>query len=302
MRDPMMTMERGRGIWGQEVLVMSISTGAGSGFEEAGDARGTDEFRSFPTDSTERRITQIRKRVVREGTLALSMLEKALQALWKLDAAGARAVRLSDDEVDQEEIAIEQDCYELLALHRPFAHDFRQITFSLRVNADLERIADHASSIAKIVIRIREAVEKSSLPKGHIPQWPTALLELAQRVPAMGHETMRAILDEDEETARRLVAGDRTIDELEKRLFDEVRELIRLMGRDDAAVTIGMLTYRAGRELERVGDLLASTAEDVVYLKTGQIIRHEKRRVRNQMGPASSSGSSSGGSSGKDAG
>ena len=158
-------------------------------------------------------------------------------------------------------------------------HDFRSITFALRVNADLERVADHASSIAKVVQRIADARAGTPLPK-----WPTSLVELGQRVPAMCHETLRALMDEDEESARRLVAGDRIIDGLEKRLFDEVREMIRLMGvtpgiHDDRAVTIGMLTYRAGRELERIGDLMASTAEDVVYLKTGQIIRHEKRKA-----------------------
>ncbi len=236
----------------------------------------SEDARANVSDSTERKIVQIRRRLVREGTMAVSMLEGALAALWKLDVEAARNVRRADDQVDVEEVAIEQDCYELLALHRPFAHDFRSITFSLRVNADLERVADHASSIAKVVQRIAD-VSTMSVPPQPMPKWPTALVELGQRVPAMCHDTLRALMDEDVDLARRLVSGDKVIDELEKRLFEEVREMIRLMGRDDRAVTVGMLTYRAGRELERVGDLMASTAEDVVYLKTGQIIRHEKR-------------------------
>ncbi len=174
--------------------------------------------------------------------------------------------------MDNEEVAIEQECYELLALHRPFAHDFRQITFTLRVNADLERVADHASSIAKVVQKISDTAAGQSI------KWPTALTDLGQRVPALCHDTLRVLMDEDADAARKLVLGDKVIDDLEKRLFDEVRDMIRLMGRDDRAITIGMFTYRAGRELERVGDLMASTAEDIVYLKTGQIIRHEKRK------------------------
>ncbi|MFO0831194.1 MAG: phosphate signaling complex protein PhoU [Phycisphaerales bacterium] len=233
-----------------------------------------EELRFIPSDSTERKIEHIKRRLVREGTLAVSMLENALAALWKLDADAARNVRRTDDQVDVEEVAIEQECYELLALHRPFAHDFRQITFTLRVNADLERVADHASSIAKVVQKISDAAGPSQPVK-----WPTALTELGQRVPAMCHETLRALMDEDADAARRLVQGDKVIDELEKRLFEEVRDMIRIMGRDDRAITIGMFTYRAGRELERIGDLMASTAEDIVYLKTGQIIRHEKRKA-----------------------
>lgn len=232
-----------------------------------------EELRTLPPDSTERKIEHIKRRLVREGTMAVSMLESALAALWKLDADAARSVRRADDQVDVEEVAIEQECYELLALHRPFAHDFRQITFTLRVNADLERVADHASSIAKVVQKTSDAVGP-----GQSVKWPTALTDLGQRVPAMCHDTLRALMDEDADAARRLVSGDKIIDDLEKRLFDEVRDMIRLMGRDDRAITIGMFTYRAGRELERVGDLMASTAEDIVYLKTGQIIRHEKRK------------------------
>jgi phosphate transport system protein len=232
------------------------------------------DFRPVPSDSTERKIEQIKRRLVREGTMAVSMLESALGALWNLDAEAARNVRRADDQVDVEEVAIESECYELLALHRPFAHDFRQITFTLRVNADLERVADHASSIAKVVQKIGDAAGQ-----GQSVKWPTALTDLGQRVPAMCHQTLRVLMDEDEHGARALVQGDKVIDELEKRLFDEVRDMICLMGRDDRAITIGMFTYRAGRELERVGDLMASTAEDIVYLKTGQIIRHEKRRA-----------------------
>lgn len=227
----------------------------------------------MPADVTERRLIQLKRRLVREGTMALAMLEAALAALRTLDVPAARQVRRSDDQLDLEEVAIEQECYELLALHHPFARDFRLVAFCLRANADLERVGDHASSIAKLVVRMRDLT-----PAGTVPAWPTALLELSERVPAMSHQLLRAVLDEDVESARRLVVDDEVIDQLDRRLFDEVQELVRVQGRDASAVALGMLVYRAGRELERVGDLMASMAEDVVYLSTGQIIRHAKRR------------------------
>jgi len=225
--------------------------------------------------STERRIVALKRRLIREATLAISMLEGSLAALWTLDAQAAREVRLTDDNVDMEEVEIEQQCYELLALHHPFGRDFRVLVFILKVNAELERMADHASGIAKQVAKIQAA-----LAGGVPPAWPTALRELAERVPALSHELMRAVLDENEDAARRLVAADSTIDQLEKRLFDETQDFIKAQGRTDAALTVGMLIYRIGRELERVGDLMAGVAEDVVYVATGQIIRHEKRRKR----------------------
>jgi len=222
-------------------------------------------------NSTDARIVQLKRRLLREASLAISMLEYALDALWRLDLDKAMSIRLTDDRIDQEEVAIESECYEVLALHHPYARDFRLITFVLRVNGDLERVGDHASSICKVTRRIHAATG------GVTPVWPTALKELGERVPAMCHELMQAVLDEDVETARKLVASDRVIDELEKRLFEEAQEMIRKSPNDDSALAVGMLIYRLGRELERVGDIMASVAEDVVYLATGDIIRHEKR-------------------------
>jgi phosphate transport system protein len=241
--------------------------------------------RAFPSDVTERRIQQLKRRVVREGTVAVAMLEASLAALSTLDVQAARRVRRTDDQIDFEEVEIEQECYELLALHHPFGRDFRMVAFCLRANADLERVADHASSLAKLVVRMRDLLGTSP-----VPIWPTALLELSGRMPTMCHQLLKAVLDEDEGVARRLVASDEVIDQLERRLYEEAQELMRAMGRDDTALALGMLVYRAGRELERVGDMMAAIAEDVVYLTSGEIIRHAKRRAKQSSDRSTSGG------------
>lgn len=224
-------------------------------------------------NSTDRRIIELKRRLVREATVAIGMLEQSLEALWKLDIAEARSVRLRDDNVDMEEVDIERECYELLSLHHPFAHDFRIVTFILKANADVERVADHASSIAKAVIRI----DRLRAGKG-APKWPTALVDLGHRVPQLCHDLMRGVLDEDVQTARRVLAGDEVIDQLEKQLFQEITGMVHGESATEEAVAMGMLTYRVGRELERVGDLMKDVAEEVIYLATGSIVRHEKRR------------------------
>ena len=221
----------------------------------------------------ERQLTLLKRRLVHEATLAIRMLEDALAALWTGDVASATEVLGRDDEVDDQEVAIEQECYRLLALYAPVARDFRTIAFVLKVNADIERVADHATSIAKVVRRMRTPV----------PPLPTALRELGQRVPMMCHTLMRAVLDEDMAGAEEIVRSDETIDQLEKRCLDEVLDILRQAQGKDAELENALLLYRAARELERVGDLMASIAEDVVYLATGQIIRHRvKRSLRQQ--------------------
>lgn len=230
-------------------------------------ARSHEDDRHEARHTFDRSVGELKRRLVQEATSAIAMLESAIDALWKLDSPAAREVRRRDDGIDREEVEIEQECLRLLALQQPFARDFRIVTFILKVNNDVERVADHASSIAKITTRL-EGVPGV--------RWPTALQEMGQRVPAMCHTTMRAVLDEDAELAARIVGEDKTIDALEKRLFEETEEMMR---RDNAALRAGLLIYRVGRELERIGDLMKNIAEDVIYLATGSIVRHEGKRA-----------------------
>jgi phosphate transport system protein len=220
----------------------------------------------------DREIVQLKRRVVQEATQAIAMLQRAIEALWQLDRTAAAELKQRDNTIDNEEVAIEQRCFELLALQQPVARDFRIIAFILRVNADIERVADHACSIAKIA-REFEGNEP--------PRWPTALLELAERVPFMCQRLVRAVLDEDVEEARKIVAGDKVIDGLYKQLF---RETVEFMRREPGSEANGLHLARLGREFERIGDLMANIAEDVVYLVTGSIVRHEKNSGRSNGG------------------
>ncbi|MFG0305578.1 MAG: phosphate signaling complex protein PhoU [Phycisphaerales bacterium JB040] len=215
----------------------------------------------------ERDLAQLRRRVVREATMTIDMLEMAIRGLWGLDADLAKEVRRGEARIDLEEVAIETECLRLMALRQPFGTDFRTLAFCLKVNEDLERVADHASSIAKITLRM--------IADGLSPKWPEALVELGERVPVFSHRLLRAVLDVDEAAAREIVSSDKVIDTLDHRLFLELTE-----GIEDGTwhPESGLLLYRVGRELERVGDLMANIAEDVVYLTTGEIIRHTKNK------------------------
>lgn len=222
----------------------------------------------MPKQAFQNQLGQLKRRVIREASQAIDMLERALDALWQLDKAAARSVRRRDDRIDIEEVAIEQECYRLMTLEQPVAGDFRVLAFILKVNSTVERVADHAASIGRLTQRMA-----CDLP----PMWPTALLELGQRVPMLCHALMRAVLSEDADAARDVVAADDLIDQLDSQVYTEAVELIK---RDPQSIEVGLTVYRVSRELERVGDLMANIAEDVVYLVTGDIIRHAKRQAK----------------------
>jgi phosphate transport system protein len=220
---------------------------------------------AFREPSTVREIQRLKERLVREATLAIGVLEAAIDALLVLDPETARAVMRRDDEIDAEEVHIEEEALRILALHQPFARDFRTVATLLRVNSDLERVGDHAHSIAKLATKLAVL---------GVPEWPTSLRELTQRVPMLCHALLNTLLQENAEAARTIFDKDRDIDRLDKRVFEES---IDLMGDTRDSKARGMLLYRCGRELERVGDLMVNIAEDVVYLVTGSIVRHEKK-------------------------
>jgi phosphate transport system protein len=213
----------------------------------------------------EREIKNLRTMILAEAATAIGMVEQAAEALVTLDETSARIVIGRDDEIDREEVVIEEECFRILALYHPFAKDFRLITTFVKVNADIERVADHATSVAKAAIKLK---------KLNVRSMPTSLVELAQRVPILCHGVLNLLATEDATEAREMVSKDKAIDNLVKQLFEEC---VSLMTAERDSKAAGLRMYRCGRELERIGDLMKNIAEDLIYLQSGTIVRHEKR-------------------------
>lgn len=209
-------------------------------------------------------LAALRRRLIREASQATDLLSQSLEVLWSVDHDGVQEIRDIEDEIDAEEVMIEQECYRILALQQPYGADFRLITFCLKVNSDIERLADHAASIAKIS---RKFVSQT-------PDWPGSLREMGERVPVMCQELLRAVINTDPDAAREVVVRDKIIDRLDKQTFRELSAKIEM---HPASAAQYMLMYRISRELERVGDLLGNIGEDIIYLVTGEIVRHEPR-------------------------
>ena len=214
-------------------------------------------------------LALVRRRIIREAAQAIDIIKYAIGSLWDLDESSAPIISKIEKEIDREEVKIEQECYRILALKNPFAADFRLITFILRVNTDIERVADHASSIRKIIARIEAPV----------PQWPVSLREMGERIPMMCEQLLRAVVNTDAELARSVVKQDKAIDKLDRQAFDEIKVLIE---QDPSLASNYLLIYRVARELERVGDLLSNIAEGVIYLVTGDIVRHPPKKKKKQ--------------------
>jgi phosphate transport system protein len=201
-------------------------------------------------------------------------VEDAVHALVTGDLPRAKRAMSMDEDVDREEVRIEEECLKLIALYAPVARDLRYLATVLKVNNDLERIADHATNVARLTNTLLE-------DRGFA--LPSQAGEMAARVVEAISRGIRALRRQDVEEARAVVLADDAIDRLDGEITEAARNALREgPGHIDAALTV----YRIGRELERIADLATNIAEDTIYLVTGEIVRHSRTLSDSAPAPA----------------
>jgi phosphate transport system protein len=194
-------------------------------------------------------------------------IHKAIRALKERDAALARQVIEGDSRIDEEENHVEEECLKLLALHQPVAVDLRRITAALKINTDLERMADLAEDIAE------RAAHLALLPA--IPV-PAKLQRMVDLTTSMVRQSLDAFVNLDARLARLVCRLD---DEVDRYNTDIIEELIRAMQKSSDMVQPALSLFSATRHLERIADHATNIAEDVVYLAEGEIVRHKPSAV-----------------------
>jgi phosphate transport system protein len=211
-----------------------------------------------------RAIELLQEQITRQEDLVSRCVEDAIYAFLTHDEDRARRTVAIDTEVDRAEVRIEEECLKLIALHQPVARDLRYLATALKVNNDLERIADHASNVARAAL---------SMMKDRTFEFPPETAEMAARVTEALTKGIRALRRADAMEAREVLERDPQVDLLDSSIRNSVKEMLRAGTEHlDAA----LLLYRAGREMERIADLATNIAEDTIYLVTGEIIRHRR--------------------------
>jgi phosphate transport system protein len=208
------------------------------------------------------RLNKVLLRLDHMGMRVEQAVADVVRALEDADATGGREVDRRDSAIDREEVEIEQECIRLLALYQPAAIDLRTICTIIKVNSDLERIADLAANIGR---QIRHLVENDL----SLAQYP-ALMDLAQATVDVLGRTVRMLSAADSSTAEQVIQADAQIDEGYRRV---VQSVLAADGEGPAAETVLTMTNLA-KALERIGDHCTNIAEDIIFLRTGDIIRH----------------------------
>lgn len=206
--------------------------------------------------------------ILKMGIMAQEAIFKSVEALKNRDKTAAQEIINSDDRIDALELEIDEECIDLIARHQPMAGDLRFITTGMKINAELERIADLAVDIAQ---RVLELVDKPMLkPLIDIPK----LSVIAQN---MVRDAIDAFVKKDVALAKKVVLSDPEADKLRNLVQEEL--VNEYMVKDPSAAGRAVPLLLIARHLERICDHTTNIAEDVVYMVQAEVVRHHPEKL-----------------------
>jgi phosphate transport system protein len=205
--------------------------------------RALDELRSMALDMSER---------------ADEMLGKAIAAFAASDRTAAEEVIYGDRAVDQRHVELQHAVLTTVALQAPVGRDLRLLTAFLHSGLHLERMADHAVSVARGTIRMLDMPRDEDVV--------LQLVEMAGHAREVGRVAMQALISLDEELARSVAVSDDKVDRLELGIFER---LLVAAGTASERLPWAAQTIGVGRRIERYADHGVDIAEQVVFAVTG---------------------------------
>ena len=189
-------------------------------------------------------------------------VNSAVRAMERDDAAMAEAVIDGDSAIDLAENVIEERCLDILALYQPVATDLRRVITILKANGEIERAGDLAVNIADRVADARKYTNAEAWDYSQMGELATGMFSRA----------LRSLAECDADAARKIIEADDELDAMHRESYTRAISGI-LKNPSVAGYCLDALTV--SRCLERLGDIATNIAEDVIYLETAEIVRHE---------------------------
>ncbi len=212
----------------------------------------------------EREIEKLKFSVLQVGTLVEEAVRDSVRSFSEKDLGLAEQIIANDEKIDQLEVEVEEECLKILALHQPVAIDLRYIIAVLKINNDLERIADLAVNIAS---RTKFLAEKSEITL------PISLFTIAEKVETMLKMSLDSLVNSDANKAKSVLVADDEVDDLHSNMYKIARAKIES---DPSKIDQWFNVIGISRYLERAADHTTNIAEDVIYLVDGEITRHSQ--------------------------
>lgn len=208
-------------------------------------------------------LEDIRNRVMTMGGLVEQQLSDALRSLSDIDAELAEVVMTNDYKINAMEVAIDEECVQILARRQPAAGDLRLVIAVIKTITDLERIGDEAERVGRMALHFAETGGESKMLVG--------ISHLGEHVRGMLHDALDAFARMDTDAAIHVAKQDEKAD----REYESIlRELMTYMMEDPRAIPNVLDVMWSARALERIGDRAGNICEYVIYLVRGKDVRH----------------------------
>lgn len=209
----------------------------------------------------QREIEKIKKEILSLGAMVENRFEKAILAVASKDLSLAQNIIDTDYQIDERELEVEEECLKILALYQPVAMDLRFLIAVIKINNDLERIADYASNIAR----------RYKTSEGAPGKFKYDYTQMAQTASQMLKMSLDALVHMDVDMAYKVRNMDEQVNIMRNDAYDSMKTDIQ-NNPDMVGEIINM--YLISRHIERVGDHTTNIAEEVIYLIEGDSIRH----------------------------
>jgi phosphate transport system protein len=207
----------------------------------------------------------LRDKILLLGGKTEEAVHRAVRSLKERDSELAKMVCDDDKLINQMELEIDQLSIEILASQQPAEHDLRLVVSVAKITPILERIADHASSIAEAAIILNNEPEIDNYIDFSL---------MAEIAASMLREALDAFTSEDATKSREIIGRDRELDRCYGRVFDD---LLSIMARNPESATGAARLLFVAKHIERIGDYVKDICELNVYLREAVFIKHSPR-------------------------
>lgn len=233
---------------------------------------GSDPIEGHTARAFDAALAELRLHAVSMGGLVIDQVATAIRGLLEPDAELAQRVLAREAQVNELERAVDREAFQLIALHQPVAGDLRMAMAVARVTVELERAGDEAKKIAKFAARLA-----TGEPLGPVQAVARYLRHMAELTAGMLRDAVRALDEYDVELARSVAARDAELDE---EFAAALRQVFTLAMEDQRYLSATIGTVFALKGLERIGDHAKNIAEQVVFVASGEDVRHQPRKSR----------------------
>jgi phosphate transport system protein len=218
---------------------------------------------SYLEESLQRGIDLIRTKVIEMGNLEERALQGSLQALVERNRQLAYSVILRDQYIDELEKELDRLCLEFLVRQQPVGLPLRFVYAAIKINNELERIGDYAESIARHSLRINALEPQPSYAK---------FVEIANMAIPMLRNAIQAFIDQNADLARATMELEEKVDNIRNSIHSDVVHL-----REEGKLPLEMLAplLIISSRFERVADQACNICEEVLYMCTGEYIKHK---------------------------